>query len=739
MRKSGWESGFKEEGVNGWFCKFFAVCLLQLAALSIIEVAVASGVLDTDITASIVKIDNSSKENSDLIGGGLSGPGSEAGPYAPKHKSGSLGISEGDADYTIPVNIKVASQHTGDKPATAAGAKGSGSAASSLSRMEPLRLRRAKSIAKRTRLSPWLRALMGNFRWGGLLFDQYSTSFGENKSTVSSNSYGATLDVSSMTYVWQPWFALLGGGIGTTATHNDGSKSSSTILGQRGNMVLKVFPTSRFPFTATYDRRRTDLDSGLLENGIGIESLQLSQRYHSHRNTQLSLTYDRITTTIDTEISGIPSESTKKDVNERLNFDVTRNLDKHNMRFSGRLETNYDVNTLDESKAGNLIATDSFSTKKGVLINALANYNETKNTSNFVGGKKAESTGKTEQLSGTSGYTTKNGKTSLNGNIRLFRRRDERKVIEGTGATSEKNNRQANGAVRAGFRYAVNRNTRASGSADASRELETDDPQPRYNQNLSLSYGADPLEMGKFSYTWNSSAGLSNSINPEGESTSTDGRFGHTLRRPLYSGKNTKLSTNFSQNYSISKKLRDTQQTDLPADHSLTNTASVGGSNSSGRRNINVRLTVADSRNGQAFRDFGRSDTQVINFLVNMKIRLSPVESIRGTLTSQYARKNKSGDPVEDTRSSTATLSYRHGSFLDIRGLSFISSVTVSEEAAIPYSGENEESKRLLWENRLEFIAGRLRLSALAKWEEIKNVGQGAAFVRATRSFGPRR
>lgn len=735
LRKSRWDSGLKEEGVNDWFYKFFAVFLLQLVALSGVEGAVASGAGDTDITASILKIDKSSKENSDLIWAGLSDPAVDAGLAAPKEKPGILGISKGGADDTEPEKIKLAKQHTDDKPATAVGAKGSDPAVS-LSRMEPLRLRRAQSIKKQTILRPWLRALMVNFRWGGILFDQYSTTFGEDSSTVTSNSYGASVKVSSITYIWQPWFALLGGGIGTTAARIDNNNSSSTTIANTGDVILKVFPTSRFPFMATYSRRRTDADSGLSESGIGIDTLKLSQQYISRKNTLYSLNYYRTTTSIDTAISGIPDESTKIDVNERLDFNVTRNFEKHRMRLTGILEKFYNANTLNVSKASNLVARDNFSTEKGVLINALANYNETESTSHFADGKKSDLAGEFAQFSGNAIYTTKSGKMNFNGNVRLQRRSDERKDIEVTGSTTEQTRTLASGAVRAGFRYALNRNTSAYGSADASRELETDDPRPRYNQNLNLSYGADPLEMGKFSYRWNSSAGLANSISPEGEATTADGRIGHTLGRPLYSGKNTTLTSDFSQNYTLSQYIRDTTKSDLPADHSISNNASVGGINRSGRRHINARLTISDFRAGKAFESFGQSASQVINLLVNLNFKISPVELIEGLFISQYASRQASGSPDEDSRSSSASVSYRNSSLFDIRRLTFVSTVRISEAAAIPYSGDDEESKKFLWDNRLELIVGRLRTSALVKWEETNGVGQGTAFIRVTRSFG---
>ena len=736
LRKSGWDSGFKVEGVNGWFYKFFAVLLLQLVALSAAEGTAASGTIDTDNHASILIIDKAPEGNSDLIWAGLGDPGSDAARRAPKSEPSPLGIFGVGIYDTEPEKLKLAMQDTGDKPATAAVGKDSGQGGS-LSRMEPLRLRRAQSKSKkRTRLSPWLRALLGNFRWGGVMFDQYSTTFGGNVETVSSNSYGASINASTMTFIWQPWFALLGGGLGTTAARSDSNKSSSnTSVGQTGNAVLMVFPSSRFPFTASYLRRRTNAESELSENSTGSESFKLSQRYRSRKNTQYSLVYNKIRTSTDSVISSKQNESTKTKVNERLNFNVTSSIKEHQMRLGGSLEKHYDANTFDESKAGNLVATDSFSTKNRVHISASANYNETENTSGYLSANKSESTGRLAQFFSTAGYTSKSGKTSFNGNVRLYRQRGETKTIEPTGEILEQGITNANGTVRTSFRYAMNRNIRASGFADASRDFETDDPEPRYNQNINVSYGADPLEIGKFLYTWNSSAGLSNAITTFGESTTGNTGIGHGLGWPLYSGKNSKLTSNFSQSYGLSANLRDTSKSDLPANHTVSNSASINGSNKSGRRQSNARLSVSDFRGGKAFENFGDRASQVVNFMANVIAGISVDESIQGAFNSQYSSRQSRNNPDDDSRSSSGSVSYRHNSFFGVKRLSFISTARVSERAFIPYSGENEESATFLWENRLEFSTGRLRASAFVKWEETGDVGRGAAFIKVTRSF----
>lgn len=736
MRKSGWDSDSKEEDVTRWFNRFVTLLLLQLVALSGAEGAVAPGNADAYSTVPTIKWATDSKENSGLILTRLSALDIDAAETAPQSDPGPLGVLEEAGDDTGREQIKLAKQHDGEKPAAAVGSPGSAQDGI-LSRMEPLRLRRAESaITRKTRLSPWLGALLGRFRIGGLIHDQYSTAFTKHKQGAYSNSYGASISASSGTYIWKPWFAVVGAGVGTSLSRAEGSARPATSYGRTGNALLMVFPSSRFPFKAVYTRRIGGAENSLAESLIGSESIQLSQRYQSRKNTHYTLTYGKTQTFSDSAVLGVPAGDTKIKVDERLNFNASRSLKIHRQKLSAYLNKYYDANSLDESNSGNVTVTDNFSTTKGVGVNSMANYNETYHRSYFDDGKKSEAVGKYSQFSSNAVYSEKNGRMSLNGSIRLYRQKDESTITENTGGKTKRGATKANGSVAGGVRYKINRNMSSSLSANASRALETDNPQPRYRQSASLSYGADPLEIGKVSYRWSSSARVSNSISSNSESTSADTKFGHSLVRPIYSGKNSNVSSNFSQRYSLSKALRDTTTNDLPATHSLSNNASLAGRKRGKRSHIEARLSLSDSRDGKAFESLGETASQVISFRIEMSTKLSPAESIKGALSSQYSSRQSRSTQDDNNRTSSGTFSYRNGSFFDIRGMSFVSTARISEAALLPYSGDDKSSRTLLWENLLEFATGRLRAAASIKWEEIDDKGSGTAFFRVSRSFG---
>ena len=735
MRKSGWDSSLKDDGVAGWRYKFLATVLIQLFALSGVESATASGTVDAGNWFFESAI--SETQLGDFKLAKLGTQALNADQTKPKLDMGFDGILDGGVGGEELIKLRLAEQTAGDKPAAAAGGQATGSQGS-LSRMEPLRLRRGKAEKQRTILSPWIRVLMRRFRWGGTLFDQYSTSFGENRSTVSSNSVGASINASSSTYIWKPWFMVVGGGLGTTGSWSQSTGGSGTSSGQTGSALMSVFPSSRFPFTATYDRRKTGSESELSETVLGTESITLNQKYSTRKKSQYVLSYRRTTTSADSAVSGIFEESTQRDSLERLNLDMLGGLSNHDLRLHGGIERYYDVNTTDESKRSNVLLSDRFVTSKGVSINSLASHNQTEQLTKLVEGGESQSIGKFTQFASNASYSAKQGKLLLHGGVRASRQNDETRTTDSDGFSDEKDTTRANGIARLGFRYRINRNASASGSADAATEFETESPTSQFNQSLNLSYGGDPLEMGKFLYRWRSSGGVANTLSTTGESTSTNGRISHTLARPLYSSKATTLSTNFSQNYSLLAPLRDTTGSAQDATQSFSNSASVGGSNRKGRTSTTLRLSVSDTRSGKGFEDFEGPASQVVNISAVLQSRLSPVESLSGSLSSQYSNIQDPGKPDESSSSSSGSVSYRNSALYDIRGLSFTSTFRISDGEMIPTTGSIEE-QRLSWENRLIFNTGRLRVSALVSWEESAGVGSGVALIRLTRSFGSRR
>jgi hypothetical protein len=372
-------------------------------------------------------------------------------------------------------------------------------------------------------------------------------------------------------------------------------------------------------------------------------------------------------------------------------------------------------------------------------VNTFTNYNESESFGVIGDGGTSRNIGKVAQFSSTANYQTGSGKMDLNGSIRLIRQRTESRSLDNTGLSSERRTTRSVGNVRLGFRYRVSRNLRASGSTDASRNFETIDPSPSYGQRLSLGYSGDPLEIGKFSYSWNSSAGVANTIIGDGETTTTTGGLGHSIRRPLYKDKKTRVGFNFGQSYSVTKTIRTIPGADARSDQTLANNVSIGASTKAKKRQLHVRLSGSDYRSGSALENLSQSNSQVVNFLVTLNWRLTTVSSLSGSYTTQYATRQEASRPVETSVASSGSLVYQNSWLFDIRGLSFISTVRVSDEQGIISFGDEKQNERFSWDNRLEFIAGRLRGSATVRWEEIDGVGRGVAIIRIAREFGGRR
>ena len=91
-----------------------------------------------------------------------------------------------------------------------------------------------------------------------------------------------TARFSAATYVYQPWFATMGGSLGLTMGRAQASapenKSKDQFL--TGSMRLDVFPRSRFPLGIYYEMSDSRVDSGLVSSiDYRAQTFGISQRF----------------------------------------------------------------------------------------------------------------------------------------------------------------------------------------------------------------------------------------------------------------------------------------------------------------------------------------------------------------------------------------------------------------------------------------------------------------------------
>ena len=128
-------------------------------------------------------------------------------------------------------------------------------------------------------------------RWRGLLALDLRSFNVEGQAYRREAIESATLQATS--YVYQPWFAQLAFGLTGVAAQQHGELASRADT-LTGNGLVAVFPTSRFPFQANYERT----DSRSSEQFTGRDFVQdragVRQSYRTIRGDQnASVAFDR--------------------------------------------------------------------------------------------------------------------------------------------------------------------------------------------------------------------------------------------------------------------------------------------------------------------------------------------------------------------------------------------------------------------------------------------------------------
>ena len=607
---------------------------------------------------------------------------------------------------------------------------------STLVRMEPLRLRRDR-VRKRVIMSPWLRVLMTNFSWGGQVSDQYSRRFGPGIRPSPSNSVGISIGASSGTFIWRPWLATMGIGMGTSYGMSTSGDRTSTGRGESGGVSLSVFPVSRFPFTATYFIKRREVETDINETITNSEGFTLKQRYLTKRNTSINMGYGRGITSTDSTFTRNEGEIVK-DERERANINIARALEKHVLNLRGTLNREFDFNSSEESQVTRVVGTDRYISSKGLKVNTIANYSETET---FVPTGTGDTTGATSQavqLSSSTGFRIYEGKVGVSVNGRVFRQsREFRKST--SGLSTQTRSSQGMMAAAIGFGYRINRNWNTSGSANTSRRFETDEPNPRYDQRLSANYSADALEIGKYTYGYGGSAAVSNSITEDSEVLSFSTGMAHSLTRPLFSGRIGNSSLALGQSYNASQSFRPDTGDSEEGKHGMGSNVSISNRISGKTKRLGMVLSASDSRSGRLFEDFNSGNSQVINYKMDLNWTISRTSSVTGSFSTQYSRTDRPGSDISERMGNSGALSFREGLLFGVRALTFSSVISISDEGPIPSFGDEEHREKLSWFNNLGYQTGRFKLAVSATWEEVNGDGAGVFRVVASRSFGSRR
>lgn len=554
--------------------------------------------------------------------------------------------------------------------------------------------------------------------WGHLEY-QWGREMPEEQ--PASTSQRVTLKVNAATYIWQPWIALLDGGLGLTWTEldQDGSGQDGELI--TGNARLRLFPRSHFPFEAFLERSSSTLEGERAGPDLLTTTYGFSQQYNPKDSGRYSFRYRHTTRT--EEQAGTTLIGSEED-DDFFALRASRAFGLHSFVLRSELEKT-DKTSPDEELTRTLhLLTHRFRPDASLSVDNFLSINDS-----VYDRASGESRFGVRQLNSVAFWRPKSEKPLLVTGTALVQEMDS----GGSGTATQTQSIMLNGG--ASYRWSPSLTLRANAGISSSRS-EGEDTSTT-SQRVGADYSPPGIPLGKFEYHWNTSGELGNQTGVEGENGDSgsvqeiSASLGHNLTRSV------SLSEESSLNFSVSQHGSASEDTADSARQTVTHTASAGWNQYRGSTSTLVRLSGNDTRR------FGddKGVFQLINLQASRNQQLSRLSSLNGNLTVQASRSRTDGDSDSGNWTTVASIDvlYRHHRFLGVPRLELTSELNFRSENLIPLfesaQGEDESQDRV-WRNRLDYRIGRLEMSLRAHLNETDGQMNKVIYFQVRRNFG---
>lgn len=541
--------------------------------------------------------------------------------------------------------------------------------------------------------------------WGNIGYELRRETIDEKEYMMQS----LTAKLNASTFIWQPWFAQVGGGLGfttsaTSTTETAGGKGESNFV--TGNAALNLLPYSRFPFEVHFDRSDSRLNTGLgaVSSAYRTTRFGLSQSYRTAAgDTQYLASYDR---------NLWESGDFGADKQDMLRLEMTRRLVKQTFQINGDFNKNDRPRTQESTLLSSLVARHSYTPETTLSVESLASLTRTNYRLT-----QGESDLRYLQLSSFAFWRPADKPLTMTGSVRLFGMNSD---SSGT-APSVVRGASAN----LGGIYELTRHTRMNASVNVNMADNNGAQTVSSNQSAGLTYQPEAIDLGAFRYNVFASGTMSNRTDPIDSGQHLTLQLGHSLNRNMGLGGGT-LGLNVNQTASSNMDTR------TPPILRLSHSGSLTWSHAQGQTNTFLRLSASDSRAVSGSEDF----FQLLNLQASRNENLSRNASWGGNLTIQAVRQSTGAMPVATFTTSSADLSYRHMRVFGVPRLRFASELRIYGDAPLPLLASPEQQETRSWENRLDYSIGRTQLRLSGRLSEINKKQYSLLMFTLNRQFG---
>lgn len=558
-------------------------------------------------------------------------------------------------------------------------------------------------------------------RWGGYTSDTFRATRSSDQPV--STDHSQRLDLRANSYLWQPWFATVNGGLGISrgvfdsGDNNTGEVKSDSLTGF-GDLTL--FPQSRFPFSAAFSVSDSSTSSSLTTDDLTNKRYSLRQTYHPETgNSNYSANYHNSTLTSklsgDDTVETLQGSYSNSIGNHHFGVDADHTETSRSQRSEG-LQLNAVNARHSYSSGGNLSLESNARISDSTLRMRDANILST-------------SAARYLQVGSFASWRPKE-KLPLNvtAGISLFNAQSEY-----SGALNESKSINSN----LGVTYQPTRNLSlgASGSITAA-SMGSGDTNIITTENANASYSGDPVTFNKFNYNWNVSGGASNMTSDTmGSTQAVSVGGGHGLNREYRVNEYSAL--NFGANQSLSSSWSGEIGQSTNINHTGTVSWQVTPSDSMSG-SINLSATDTRTIGAQA------SENQFISLQGNGHVQLTTYSSATANVGVQWNRQGKSaGDedaPVSTALYTNGSASYQHSRAFGVNNLrySLLASINMQQSNARLLGDSNADANPMGYslEQHLNYNIGRIDLGLTGSVSVQNDRENALLFFRIGRSFG---
>lgn len=541
-------------------------------------------------------------------------------------------------------------------------------------------------------------------------------------------------------YLWQPWFAQVRGGVGALfarGSSNDlfGAARSDSVVAWTGRLGVSVFPASRFPFEARGDVSDSRAGGDYLGTDYRSKRLSVSQSYRPPTGSDTyNVTYD---------YSALSSSRLPDDTVSTLRGLMVNVAGNQSFELSGSHSLNERGGSQDQARVTSVTGRHGYRGGAALTVDNLATYNDFRVRSEAAALDYVTSI---KQLSSFTSWRPQRGDPLYSPERPLYLTGSVRMVesdTESAGASAQA--RALNATV--GASADLTRRLRlATGVSASTIEQSNSEDLTLTSEAVTLAYTPDAIALGEWRYTPQiAGSGNFTQGGPEGNRNVLGAQVGHGVSRGYALGGDHDVSVTLAQSAGVTRDstLEGMSRT---LGHSASLFWRIAGDTQS---QTFAGLSASDSRS------YGASEGafQLVNLQVTRRSQLSRTSSWSGSVTAQATRSRFTTvadaftTPLDETGSDTgwqhfysASLSYTEVRAFGVPRLRFSLLATAnSEQTERRADGDADASREHVShsvEARFDHAIGRLDSRLTLRTARIDGRRQDVIFFRVNRSFG---